>query len=206
MNDRTGIYLKDLATGEPVAAVLIDGITIRQVVVTEVRWRPYIENKEKQLAQDRVPHENWPQHLHWDWTRKYKKTRKLLAYRWLGIECAEEMQGLMLLDTATVTGRLPDQQGRPLVYVHYVATAPWNSPEVTHSPKYGWIGRVFIAAAIQISRAEGYKGRLGLHALPQSETYYREICGMTDWGKDPSKENLRYFEMTPQQAENFLEC
>lgn len=99
MSDRTNIYLKDLATGQPVEAVLVDGITIRQVVVTEVSWRPHIEAKEKQLTQDKVPRAQWPQHLHWDWTRKHKKTKRLLAYRWLGIECDGEMQGLMLLDS-----------------------------------------------------------------------------------------------------------
>jgi len=147
MSDRSNVYLKDLATGLPVEAVLIDGVSIRQVELAEVSWKPHIHAAQKQLVHDKVPQELWPQHLHWDWRRKHKKTARLLACRWLGIECDQLMQGLTLLDTAT-TGRIPEQSGKPLAYVHYVATAPWNSPELTNSPKYGWIGRVFIAAAV----------------------------------------------------------
>lgn len=205
MRDRTDIYLNELSTGKPVEAVLVDGVTIREVSLAEVSWKPHIEAKENQLVKDKVPREKWPQHLHWDWTRKHKKTSRLLAYRWLGIELEEKMQGLMLLDTVTTVGRLPEQVGKPLVYVHYLATAPWNSTELTSTPQYGWIGRVFVSAAIQVSQAEGFKGRLGLHALPQAESYYAEICGMTELGQDPSRENLRYFEMTAAQAAKFLE-
>jgi hypothetical protein len=61
MSDHTNIYLKDLATGQPVQFVLIDGVGIREVVLTEVSWKPHIEAKEKQLLHDKVPREKWPQ-------------------------------------------------------------------------------------------------------------------------------------------------
>jgi hypothetical protein len=205
MRGRTNIYLKDLATGLPVEAVLVDGVTIKEIELIEAYWMPHIENKVEQLRHDNVPREKWPQHLHWDWKRKHKKTSRLLAYHWLGIELEEKMQGLMLLDTVTSVGRLPEQSGKPLIYIHYLATAPWNSVELTSNPQLGWIGRVFIAAAIQISRSEGFMGRLGLHALPQAESYYLEVCGMTNLGQDPSKDKLKYFEMTAAQADKFLE-
>ena len=41
---------------------------------------------------------------------------------------------------------------------------------------------------LQLSRGEGFKGRVGLHALPQAEQFYREKCGMTPLGKDASKQ------------------
>jgi hypothetical protein len=40
---------------------------------------------------------------------------------------------------------------------------------------------------------EGFRGRIGLHALPQAETFYARNCGMTDLGNDMRKEGLRIF-------------
>lgn len=53
-----------------------------------------------------------PQHGHWDW--EYKVPRlDLLAYRGIGVDCAGEMQGLMLIATAGHAARLAPQMGRP---------------------------------------------------------------------------------------------
>ena len=52
---------------------------------------------------------------------------------------------------------------------------------------------------------EGFKGRIGLHSLPQSNNFYANKVGMTDMGQDEEYQNLRYFEMTPEQAEAFIE-
>ena len=39
----------------------------------------------------------------------------------------------------------------------------------------------------------GYSGRVGLHALPGSEAFYHRH-NMADYGADPDKEGLVYFE------------
>ncbi len=44
----------------------------------------------------------------------------------------------------------------------------------------------------------------GLHSLPQANGFYANTCGMTDLGPDPGYDNLRYFEMTPEQAQVFI--
>jgi hypothetical protein len=49
-----------------------------------------------------------------------------------------------------------------------------------------------------------FKGRIGLHSLPQANAFYANTCGMTDLGFDQDYEGLRYFEMTPGQAEAFI--
>ena len=77
-------------------------------------------------------------------------------------------------------------------------------PSLVNTPRHGLVGRVLIATAVQLSQEEGFKGGVGLHALPQAETFYARQCGMTDLGKDMRKEGLRYFEMTPEQAADFL--
>ncbi len=57
----------------------------------------------------------------------------------------------------------------------------------------------------QVSRDEGCEGRIGLHALTQSEGFYRS-CRMTDLGIDEDHEDrLRYCEMTKKAADRFLE-
>lgn len=61
-----------------------------------------------------------------------------------------------------------------------------------------------MTAAIAVSEDEGFKGRLGLHSLPQADDFYRKI-GMTDLGQDAAYQNLRYFEMTSEQARAFFE-
>ena len=121
-----------------------------------------------------------------------------------GLECKGQMQGLMLTATAGHVCQIAFQQGKPLVYVEFLASAPWNLPNVVGEPRYALVGRVLLAAAIQLSLNEEYAGRVGLHALPQADSWYRDNCGMTDLGCDRTKENLRYFEMTPEQASYFL--
>ena len=66
------------------------------------------------------------------------------------------------------------------------------------------IGVTLFREAVNQSGAEGFQGRVGLHALPRAEGWYRHGCGMTDLGRDPDKQNLCYFEFSPEQAETFL--
>jgi len=101
--------------------------------------------------------------------------------------------------------RLPQQANKHLVYVEYLEVAPWNRPHVASQPRYKLVGTVMLAAAIQLSIDDGNRGRLGLHSLPQADSFYRDRCGMTDLGPDTSIfGNLHYFEMTEQQAAQFM--
>lgn len=90
------------------------------------------------------------------------------------------------------------------MYLDYLEVAPWNRPEFGAAPRLRGVGSALITAAVALSDEEGFKGRLGLHSLPQADAFYRKI-GMTDLGQDPAYQNLRYFEMTVEQARAFLE-
>jgi hypothetical protein len=59
-----------------------------------------------------------------------------------------------------------------------------------------------LGAAVELSRSLGNDGRCGLHSLPQSEGFYRQI-GMRDFGLDASKSSLRYFEFDTSGANTF---
>jgi hypothetical protein len=61
-----------------------------------------------------------------------------------------------------------------------------------------------IEAAIRFSLNEGFDGRVGLHSLPQAESFYENVCGMTRGELDPLYEGLRWFELTSTNAKKFL--
>jgi hypothetical protein len=129
----------------------------------------------------------------------------LLCSQGFSLVCDGVTQGLIAVNMVSHRCRLPEQQGKHLVYIELLENAPWNRSELLFQPiKFKGIGTILMAAAIELSREQDFKGRLGLHALPQSERWYREACGMTDMGIDQHAQGLRYFEMTAQQASAFI--
>jgi hypothetical protein len=204
VSDQSTTYLKDRRAGRLVEATLIDGVSREDVEKAESAWRPVLIESLEILRQSGNPEGSWPEHGHWDWRKKHAAVEGLIAYRMFGIECEGDIQGLMLVSTAGHPCRIAEQKGKEQVYIDFVASAPWNSPGLVEVPRYGLVGRILIATAVQLSLEEGFRGRVGLHSLPQAETFYATNCGMTDLGTDAKKEGLRYFEMTSDQAAAFL--
>lgn len=198
--DISKVWLMDKKTGEAVEAFLHDGITEAHLEDVEQSWIPELQAGLRRL---RASGRSRPESSHWRWRDKVEHMRGLLAYRGFAIEHEGHTQGLMLVKT-TEACRLPSQRGKPLVYVDYLETAPWNQRELVEQPRFGSIGSVMLAAAISLSREEGFSGRTGLHSLPQAVKFY-EGCNMTNLGPDQAKQGLPYFEMTPDQAAAFLE-
>ena len=79
----------------------------------------------RELIDHDIPFADWPESLHWNWSEKAYEL-KLLAASGFGILCEKEWQGVMLTKTAPYSARLPEDKGKPLVYVDYLETAPWN--------------------------------------------------------------------------------
>ena len=88
--------------------------------------------------------------------------------------------------------------------MEYVENAPWNRKELFDPPRYRGVGSVLIRAAVALSEDQEFHGRIGLHSLPQANSFYANTCGMTDLGTDPGYHDLRYFEMTSKQARVFI--
>ena len=55
-------------------------------------------------------------------------------------------QGLMMVDLDGHRCRLMQQRGGAVVYIEYLATAPWNSPLFTPKPRYTLVGTVWFKA------------------------------------------------------------
>lgn len=198
------IALLEVKTNVGVDAEIRDAIEEAQLMDWEAEWYPFLFDHIRQLHRRGVPRSGWPQNSHWNWRHKTAAASGLLASRGFSVICGGMTQGLMLLNL-TKTCHLNTQNGKPLVYVEYLEAAPWNRPEILSPPRFRGVGTALIIAAIVFSQQEGFKGRIGLHSLPQADRFYRETCGMSDLGPDMNyKGNLRYFEMTPAQAEALL--
>jgi hypothetical protein len=196
------VILTDSSSGDAVPAILLSQIGEEQISDWNQYWRPALEETLARLRANQVPKSRWPQSAHWDWEFKTKQMRGLLAFRGFAVIAQGVTQGLMRVDL-NHNARLPAQAGKPLVYVEYLETAPWNRSDIA-TPRYRGVGSALITAAVDLSLEEDFRGRIGLHSLTQAESFYRDACGMSDLGPDTMYFNLRYFEMTAQQATAFL--
>ena len=207
MSDRLGTYwLKDRRTGKEVEATLWQTIDDRHVEDFAQKWKPIFEVRKTELLKQgaltaEIAAEHNLQDSHWEWMRKVEQRRDGLAWASFAVEAEEVTQGLMFV-RMDAFAREPSQRNKPIVDIDLVATAPWNRFRLVTEPQFKGIGRLLLAAAISLSVHEEFNGRIGLHALPQAESWYRDVCGMTDLGIDAT--GMRYFEMTEAQAKAFV--
>lgn len=198
------LFLQEVASGQLVDAIFQDGITQQQVADWELRWKPASDEIVAQLKTAGVAQALLPQSNHWDWRRKAAYCEGSLSNPSFSIICEGMTQGMMILNTLE-SARLASQLGKSLIYIEYLEAAPWNWRHAgLPAPQYRGIGAAMMRAAIEVSKQEGFKGRVGLHSLPQSNDWYANRCGMVDLGADSKYLNLRYFEMTPELAEAFI--
>jgi hypothetical protein len=130
---------------------------------------------------------------YWDWEQKQ---RIYLAggvgiYEGYAIECEQLTQGMMILQVRGYRSQI--EPNRRLVYVHSLATAPWNRLSNPDLNGFRAVGGALLRFARFRSEELDYGGLVGLHSLPSAEMFYRKM-GMIDGGSDAEKENLTYFE------------
>ena len=200
MITRRTTRLDDRDADAIIAAEIVYEISRDEVIDIHMDWQPARLEALKTLRGQGKP---WPENWHWDWSRKAENLN-FLAYRCLALECQGRAQGLLMISTIGWRGRGNVQLGKPVLYVEYVESAPWNLAGLVESPRFSGVGIALIHAAIQVSAEEGFGGRVGLHSLPQSEPFYRRY--MQEFGMDSAHaEKLCYFEMTEDQAKDFVE-
>lgn len=144
----------------------------------ELVWKPQLETS---IAEDRV----------WDWVKKERIYAVSPNYESYAVECDEMTQGLMLIDTRFHRSQF--ESSRRLVYVSFLATAPWNRILIQTLPTYRSVGSALLQFARERSFELGYGGLVGLHALSESVNFYTKI-GMIGGDPDPDRDGLPYFE------------
>jgi hypothetical protein len=189
-------------TDEGVTAQLTNAIPIEIATRADLSWTEYFAALRAERAARNEPPPS-KEHQHWEWAWKMKETSHLLAYSGYRVEFGGDVQGLMLLRTGDKFARLQGQELKPLVYVVYVQTAPWNNRKLVGEARYRGVGTTLLRAAIELSRELEFKGRIGLHSLPQAESWYDRL-DIHCMGPDNTKGGLKYYEMTPEQAEAFV--
>jgi len=194
----------DRATGNPVTAILHKELDELEIIDVEIAWSPVRLQGLRDLRQKGIPANKIPQHVHWNWAVKAIQSSGMLAFRSFGLEAAGAMQGLMIVCLTGKNARLDPDKGKPLVYVDFIETAPWNAKEFTSSPIYKGVGVRLMQAAARTSIDEGFSGRVGLHGLAQAGPFYTNACEMEGLGPDPSYGKLEYFELAAAKAVEFL--
>jgi len=115
----------------------------------------------------------------------------------------ENVQGVLLLQSETQPSRL--ESNRSLIYVRYLATAPWNRRDKRGPGQLRGVGTVLMAWATQESRDVGCNGRLGLHSLRGSDDFYHRL-GLHNLGLDAARRGMNYFELSSSGEADFSDA
>jgi hypothetical protein len=173
---------------KPVAALINSTVDKPQLLQIEQSWNPWL---------------NWigTDDSHWPWSDLASPATgdPFCPKKIITVSVANHLQGIMRIDL-TGAGRMRHPNGKELVYVDRIAVAPWNRrQQFLQIRRYKPIGWLLIRHAIINSFLVGFSGRIGLHALRSSESWYRSL-GMTEYEDDPEHEGLRYFEFDEKGA------
>ena len=200
--------------GKPFKIDVVEGLDDTHLDYIEQCWRPLIERQHKTallqyflLPQPSQTEEAFRDILgklgipdqHWNWRRKCAiapgSNRQMYA-----LLNGSHVEAVMML----LSGRTSqlDTPGLPLVYVDFVAAAPWNRGSIQRPERFHGMGTMMLGAAVEVSRMQKLNGRCGLHSLPSAESFYRHI-GMKEFGIDASYYDMRYFEFDAQAARAF---
>jgi hypothetical protein len=170
-----------------VDAVVFSPFDQKHIADWETFWRPRLQGSKEEDS-------------HWDWLRKvqYASAPNFTTF---ALESEAIAQGLMIVETDLHRSFL--EAGKSLVYIDYLATAPWNRSSLQKTPMFKAIGSILFSLAVCLSDDLGFKGRIGLHALPNAELFYRNKR-MRDCGLDAQYYNLRYFELEKVVAQQII--
>ncbi|WP_228016447.1 GNAT family N-acetyltransferase [Leptolyngbya ectocarpi] len=127
----------------------------------------------------------------WIWDYKLRQSQQQDRYEAYSLDVDVFSQGVMFFETQWHRSQLAEH--RPLVYVEAISSAPWNRVAIEQPPWLRGVGRRLLTFARLRSVELGYGGRVGLHSLPNVEGFYERLK-MTDYGPDPEKDDLIYFE------------
>ena len=176
-----------------VAAEVVRDCPATLLDTIEVDWGPLrIELREAFSSEG-----HFAEHSHWDWRRKRDSVASG-RHRVVAIRFGKDVQGVMAVFGFGRTSKI--DPSNDVIYIDCLESAPNNIRRIPNRPHFAPIGLLLIFEAIRLSQDMGFAGRVGLHSLPQAESFYRDRIGCIDLGTDPRYHNLRYFEITERLA------
>jgi hypothetical protein len=207
MAEISNVYItRGDGTEELVEADLMDGLTLDEVAAVDDLWDgPLLDLVTKFTAAglwtDKLP-PSWA----WSWRTKME-IEASLEWCFLGITYNGTMQGMLVVDTFKEP--CYHCNGGLGLYVCYIAAAPWNLGfylnQIGERPVFDDIGTVLLGVAAQKSQECGCEGRLILHAIKESESFYLKR-GMINTGSDNRHpQQLTRFELSNDLARVYLE-
>lgn len=113
------------------------------------------------------------------------------------ISVAGDIQGIVRIDDVLRPSRTQPSVG--MVYIRYLATAPWNRRCDEYLGRYRGIGRLLVAQAAMEGITLGGQGHIGLHSFVAATPFYDRL-GFKNLGADPCKRGMSYFELLPDAA------
>ncbi len=209
---RSAIHLREWVPkdspvkGDIVRAVLVHNIGSQHVSDHLRHWSPLLDQYRGAQGDG-----------DWDWMLNILEQHEAVdegratSCTGFAIEADGVTQGLMLVrvgEHANLTAQLDDR----LVYVAYLATAPWNRDDLVATPagrpfrRLSGVGTALIRAAIVHSHEAGLDGRVGLHGLEDALGFYQKACYFTYLGLEvlAKEEPYPWLELPAVSAHYFL--
>jgi hypothetical protein len=138
------------------------------------------------------------------WTRGIMSPSSLISEsvpKGYVIICCDQIQGIIVFDDALQPSRR--QSGTNLLYITYLATAPWNRKHGDETGLFRHVGRVLVAEAVRESVQLGCPGRIGLHSYWTASPFYEKLR-FDDLGPDAARRGMNYFELRTGVAYELL--
>jgi hypothetical protein len=170
-------------------------LTHEHVDRANATWVPEFRSRRQMRATDQ-------DFLVWDWPSKEKYLLEKNTVRDYAVARGDSVEGILILQEPE-----PSRLESPnrVLYVRYLATAPWNRLRGDRPGQYSRVGTILLGQAVRESLALGCQGRLGLHSLSNSDAFYRKLQ-FHDLGPDPANRGLTYFELATTQATPLLDA
>jgi hypothetical protein len=164
-----------------VPATIVSRIT-RATLAEVTSWKPILEKHRQEDAA-------------WNWPAIIQECRSAArtgegSYEFITFRAKRDVQSLMILETEA---HLSHRTRKSIVYVEYLTVAPWNRQPIQSPRLFSGCGSALIEFSIRRSEELGYDGRVGLHSLPGSRSFYAR-SGFIDLGADQAEGGLHYFE------------
>jgi ribosomal protein S18 acetylase RimI-like enzyme len=138
----------------------------------------------------------------WHWQEHIERAETEADSLCLCVDGPNGLEAMLSLRLFPGSSRL--QASCDTVYIEYVGVAPWNQSPPIGEARVKGLGRALIRIALALSMELGKEGRVGLHAKPDVEGFYRKL-GFTEVGfEDEEDGKWLYFESTPEFASVFV--